>query len=224
MGIYVLHSGVKNMKWGVRRYQNKDGTWTSLGKKRRAVMERGASDKPEKEEPKKNDISSMSDDDLRKGISRFQLEEQYNTYLAKRNPKKKSRAKEVAAKLMENAAMTFGTKAIDAIASATFEKKKPPEKAIDLDSLTPEKLKRMPKSQLDKVNAYAEALGKARKAIEKTSLNEETMNQRIADIQNFTKLKASGKAYFDALSSEGATEDERAYYAWLGEHAMYNRS
>ncbi len=28
------HHGVKGMRWGVRRYQNADGTWTSAGKKR----------------------------------------------------------------------------------------------------------------------------------------------------------------------------------------------
>lgn len=32
---YVLyHHGVKNMKWGVRRYQNKDGSLTEAGKRR----------------------------------------------------------------------------------------------------------------------------------------------------------------------------------------------
>lgn len=30
----LYHHGVKGMKWGVRRYQNKDGTLTSAGKKR----------------------------------------------------------------------------------------------------------------------------------------------------------------------------------------------
>lgn len=31
---YLAHHGVKGMKWGVRRYQNKDGSLTPAGKKR----------------------------------------------------------------------------------------------------------------------------------------------------------------------------------------------
>lgn len=31
----LLHWGIKGMKWGRRRYQNKDGTWTAAGKARR---------------------------------------------------------------------------------------------------------------------------------------------------------------------------------------------
>ena len=36
----LYHYGVKGQRWGVRRYQNKDGSLTNAGKKRRS-NERG---------------------------------------------------------------------------------------------------------------------------------------------------------------------------------------
>lgn len=42
---YLAHHGVKGMRWGVRRYQNKDGTYTPLGKRRKRgdiVIDKGA--------------------------------------------------------------------------------------------------------------------------------------------------------------------------------------
>lgn len=30
----LYHHGIKGMKWGIRRYQNKDGSLTAAGKKR----------------------------------------------------------------------------------------------------------------------------------------------------------------------------------------------
>ncbi len=39
---YLIHYGILGMKWGVRRYQNKDGTLTAAGKKRYEEIERQA--------------------------------------------------------------------------------------------------------------------------------------------------------------------------------------
>lgn len=36
----LYHHGVKGMKWGVRRYQNQDGSLTAAGKKKVAKKER----------------------------------------------------------------------------------------------------------------------------------------------------------------------------------------
>lgn len=34
MDTYIYHHGIKGQKWGIRRYQNKDGSLTPAGKKR----------------------------------------------------------------------------------------------------------------------------------------------------------------------------------------------
>ena len=36
---YLMHFGVKGMKWGVRRYRNPDGTLTEEGRKRYGLNE-----------------------------------------------------------------------------------------------------------------------------------------------------------------------------------------
>lgn len=38
---YLIHYGIPGQKWGVRRYQNEDGTWTEEGKFRRNVPHYG---------------------------------------------------------------------------------------------------------------------------------------------------------------------------------------
>jgi hypothetical protein len=69
----LQHFGTLGMKWGVRRYQNKDGTLTKAGRRRQAEEDSEAS--------KKVDIKSLSDDDLRKMLNRLQMERQLSQLL-----------------------------------------------------------------------------------------------------------------------------------------------
>ena len=71
----LMHYGVLGMKWGIRRYRNKDGTLTTAGKKRLSKDK----DKAEKKERKvalKN-RRSLSDVDLKKKIERLKMEKEF---------------------------------------------------------------------------------------------------------------------------------------------------
>ena len=59
----LYHWGIKGMKWGVRRYQNEDGTLTAAGKKRRKNYS--------------DETKSMSTDELRRKVNRMNNEQRY---------------------------------------------------------------------------------------------------------------------------------------------------
>lgn len=72
----LYHHGIKGMKWGVRRYQNKDGSLTSAGKKRYNQND-WSDDAKEASNLKKKSVSQMSNAELRKLTERQQLERNY---------------------------------------------------------------------------------------------------------------------------------------------------
>lgn len=70
----LYHSGIKGMKWGIRRYQNKDGSLTPAGRKRYG------NDDVETSKPKPKTVKDMTDAEIRSAIARKQLENQYLQY------------------------------------------------------------------------------------------------------------------------------------------------
>lgn len=126
----LYHYGVINMKWGRRRYQNKDGTLTPLGKKRADKLRKQyldltgkkqlRGDKPKQstqpDKPKTKSISEMSDDELKKLINRKQLEQQYSQL----SPKKISVGKKFIDNVLSPAAQEAGKKALSSYMEKQF--------------------------------------------------------------------------------------------------------
>lgn len=141
---YIAHHGTKDQKWGIRRYQNQDGSLTEAGKKRYAKMKsdndlktkknridipddkdgdnvkafqknlpekwvrddissakdiaetgksitkdvRNAINEIPSKQPKRMDLSKMTEKDMRDKINRELVERQYNTLFAEQKSKK----------------------------------------------------------------------------------------------------------------------------------------
>ena len=71
----LAHYGIKGMKWGVRRYQNKDGSYTNAGKRRRRSQ--NSSDYEETRSLRRKSSKQLSNEELKKLNKRLNLESEY---------------------------------------------------------------------------------------------------------------------------------------------------
>ena len=85
----LYHYGILGQKWGVRRFQNKDGTRTLAGKRREEQSSK-SEDHIKSRDSKSKAPSGLSNEELKKLNERLQLEETYKRLTAEKIEKSES--------------------------------------------------------------------------------------------------------------------------------------
>lgn len=136
----LYHAGIKGMRWGIRRYQNADGSLTPAGRahyrakeERRAIKEEVRAERRARKAEVKSiksrqgrDPRDMTDDELRKAVERSRLESEFNRL----NPKSVSAGRKFVEKLIDQggsgiaAGLGDGLKGVVSVAVKDFFNKK----------------------------------------------------------------------------------------------------
>ena len=117
----LYHHGTKNMKWGQRLYQYKDGSLTPLGKLRygkkdisKKSSNDNASDTKSIKTTKltKKKIKDMSNEEIQARIDRLNLEKELAKTMKDVNSQTTSKGKAIVADILEKSAKNIGTQLV----------------------------------------------------------------------------------------------------------------
>lgn len=138
----LYHHGIKGQRWGVRRYQNEDGSLTTAGKLRYGAQKvtetlgrgskRVGSHIGDKIKAKHKWM--MSDEELQERVKRMEMEKRYKDLLRDSKPSI-GRGKKVVGDILENGAKTIGNRAFNKLADNMFNKEPEPDMSLPSNQL-----------------------------------------------------------------------------------------
>ena len=223
----LIHAGIKGMRWGVRRYQNPDGTLTDAGRKRYGYGDDSDDHKTSRENARKR-TEALSTKELKALNDRLQAEKQYNELTARKKSGFEKAAEEVLTNVGKNLATKyltqFATKGIDALIGkvtgtnakgTTDAAKNLLDKGKEITEKTKTSLeKKSQQRAAENEKARQQRAEQTQKEHDQNKSSDSDYTKKLSSVKSISPIKTEKPSTPGKLSNQSYSREE-LYKSWL---------